>query len=919
MLKKTFYLVILFILFSQVMSFGQITTNDTIKTASSPDVPVVNYTATPKKYIIADIEVTGIEGTMYEEQPFVLITFSGLSKGQEVTIPGEDFSNAIKRFWKQGLFSDIKIFHTKAEGDSAWIEIRLTDRPRVSDIRYLGMKKNERDDIEKKISMVKGIQITPNQINQAKIIIEKYFDEKGFGDAVVSIMQRPDAGAKNQVILDIDVDKKEKIKVSKINIEGNKAISDRSLKWAMKKTNEKGNILHLFRTKKFVEDLYKEDKKNFINKYHEFGYRDAEIVRDSVYKNDEKTVSIVIVVDEGPKYYIRSINWVGNTQYNSIDLNRMLNMKAGDVYNQKKLTERLETDDDAAMNLYQNNGYLFSRVEPIEINIENDSVDLELRITEGSKATIKKVIIQGNDRLYEDVIRRELRTKPGAVFSKDDLLRSVREIAQTGHFDHEALQSAISSGISPNPEDGTVDITYPLTSKGNDQIEFSAGWGVTGLVGKLSLKLNNFSLKNLINRKNYKGIIPQGEGQTLILSAQTNGKYYQSYQFSFVEPWFGGKRPNNFSLSAYYSRYTGLNTDYYSQMNPYMYGGYGGYPYYGGYGGYSPYGYGGYGGYSPYGYGGYGYGGYGYGGYGYGGYGYQDMMEYSYDPNQVFEMIGASIGYGKRLEWPDDYFQIMAELGYQRYNLKNWSRSWNNFPFETGASNSVTLGITLQRNSIDNPIYTRLGSQFTLSVSATPPLSLFTKTDYSKMSDFDPAKYTWNEYHKWKLKIRTYTPLAPLTVKRTPVIATRAEFGILGHYNKYKLTPFETFDVGGDGMSGYSSSFATENVALRGYDNNSIEMNARAYTRLGLELRYPLILEPNSTIYAVGFLEAGNAWRNLNNFNPFDLKRSAGVGARIFLPMIGLMGIDWAYGFDPIRGSRSNSGSQFHFIIGQEF
>lgn len=895
MLKKTFYSVILSFLFSQTVSFAQIAVKDSLS-AGAGDAPVVNYSATPKKYTIAGIEVTGIEGSMYEDQSFVLIGFSGLEKGQEIQVPGDEITNAVRRFWKQGLFSDIKILQTKIEGDSIWLEIRLTDRPRVSDIRYIGMRKGEREDIEKKVSMVKGIQITPNQINTAKTIIKKYFDEKGFGDAVINILQRPDGSGKNQVILDIEVDKKERIKVHKINITGNHSISDRKLKWAMKKTNEKGNLLHLFRSKKFVEDLYKEDKKNFINKYHEYGYRDAEIVKDSVYRHDEKTVNIDIVVNEGPKYYIRSINWVGNTQYNSLDLDRTLNMKPGDVYNQKKLQERLISDEDAAVNLYQNNGYLFSNIDPIEINIENDSVDLELRIIEGPKATIKKVVIQGNDRLYEDVIRRELRTKPGAVFSKEDLIRSVREIAQTGHFDPEALQSSISSAIRPNPEDGTVDITYPLTSKGNDQVEFSAGWGVTGLVGKLSLKLNNFSLKNLINRDNYRGFIPQGEGQTLILSAQTNGRYYQSYQFSFIEPWFGGKRPNNFSLSAYYSRYTGLNQDYYTQMNPYMYGGYGGY---------------------PYGYGGYGYGGYGYGGYGgYGGY-YQDISEYAYDPNQVFEMIGTSIGYGKRLEWPDDYFQIMAELGYQRYNLKNWS--WNQFPFQTGSSNSINLGLTLSRSSIDNPIYTRLGSQFTLSVSATPPFSLFGKTDYSKMAYNDPAKYTWNEYHKWKLKVRTYTPLVPLTVKRTPVIATRAEFGILGHYIIHKQTPFETFDVGGDGMTGYSASFATENVALRGYNNNSIAQQARAYTRFGLELRYPLILEPNSTIYVLSFLEAGNAWHQLKDFNPFDLKRSAGVGARIFLPMIGLMGIDWAYGFDPIRGNRNNSGNQFHFIIGQEF
>lgn len=897
MLKKTFYLVLIFTTLSNMLSFAQVATSDTLLVSQSEDMPVVNYTGTPKKYVIANIDVTGVEGTMYEDQEYVLFGYSGLSVGQEVLIPGEDITNAVRRFWRLGLFSDTKILQKKVAGDSIWLEIKLTDRPRVSDIRYSGMKKSERDDIEKIVSMVKGIQITPNQINSAKVRIGRYFDEKGFSDAVVSIMERPDASGKNMVILDIDVDKKEKIKVRKINIEGNESISSSKLKWAMKKTNEKGNIKHLFRTKKYVEDLYKEDKRNIINKYHELGYRDAEIIKDSVYKADDKTVNIDIVVDEGPKYHIRSINWVGNTQYNSFDLSRTLNMNAGDVYDQKKLGERLSTDDDAAINLYQNQGYLFSNIDPIEINIESDSVDLELRVTEGPKATIKRVIIQGNDRLYEDVIRRELQTKPGAVFSKEDLIRSIREIAQTGHFDPENLQP----GVVPNQEDGTVDLTYPLTSKGNDQIEFSAGWGVTGLVGKLSLKLNNFSVKNLLDRDNYRGIIPQGEGQTLVLSAQTNGRYYQSYQFQFIEPWFGGKRPNNFSLNGYYSRYTGLNSDYYTQNNPYMMGGYDPYnPYYGG----------GYG--SGYGYG---YGGYG-GGYGGGGY-YQDMMEYSYDPNQVFEMIGVSIGYGKRLDWPDDYFQLMGEFGYQRYNLKNWS--WNYFPFQTGNSNSVTLGLTLARHSTDNPIYTRLGSEFTLSVSATPPFSLIDGRDYSKMSDRDPAKYAWNEYHKWKLKIRTYTPLSAMTVKRTPVLATRIEYGFLGHYNKNKLTPFETFDMGGDGMSGYSSSFATENIALRGYDNNSIAQSARAYTRLGVELRYPLILEPNSTIYALGFIEAGNAWRDIKDFNPFDLKRSAGVGARIFLPMIGLMGIDWAYGFDPVRGSRSSSGSQFHFIIGQEF
>ena len=893
MLKKTFYLVILFAFFFQAGSFlqAQPTTiaNDTLRKPALQ----LDYSATPKKYYIADIKVTGTQGTMYENQEFVLVSFSGLSKGQQIKVPGDDISNAIKRFWKQGLFSDTKIYETKIQGDSIWLEIHLTDRPRVSDIHYSGMKKSEREDIEAKIGVVKGNQITPNQLNSAKTIIKRYFADKGFGDAEIFITERPAGDIKNQVILDIRVDKKEKIKVNKINITGNKALSENTLERAMKKTNEKGKLLNLFRSKKFVQELYEEDKKLLIDKYHEKGYRDAEIIRDSVYKHDDKNVNIDIEVTEGPQYYIRSINWVGNTQYNSFYLEKVLGMKPGDVYNQKKLQERLISDEDAVINIYQNNGYLFSNIDPVEINILKDSVDLELRVVEGPKATIKKVTIQGNDRLYEDVIRRELRTKPGAIFSKDELIRSVREIAQTGHFDPENFQP----DVVPDPSDGTVNIGYPLKSKGNDQIEFSAGWGVTGLVGKLSLKLNNFSLKNMLNPKSYKGIIPQGEGQTLVLSAQTNGKYYQSYQFSFMEPWFGGKRPNSFSVSAYYSRYTGLNSNYYQQN---MYGMGGMYP---GMGGYYPGGYGGYGGYG------------GMGGYG-GGY-YQDMQQYAYDPNQVFEMLGTSVGYGKRLDWPDDYFILQGELGYQRYNLKNWS--WNQFPFQTGSSNSVSLSLTLSRNSIDNPIYTRSGSQFSLNVSATPPFSLLDGKDYKNMANSNPEKYAWNEYHKWKLKMRTFTPLTASSVKRTPVLATRAEFGVLGHYNTHKKTPFETFDVGGDGMSGYSSSFATENIALRGYNNNSIAQQARAYTRLGLELRYPFILEPNSTIYGVAFLEAGNAWYDVKDFNPFDLKRSAGIGARIFLPMIGLMGIDWAYGFDPVRGNRNNGGSQFHFIIGQEF
>ncbi len=900
MLKKAFIGIVIFYFTFQANILGQtVTDNPPVSTNPEDSIivaPAINYTATPKKYTIEKINVTGLEGTMYEEQAFVMVNFSGLSEGQEILIPGEEMTYAVNRFWKQGLFADIKILVEKTQGDKVWLEIRLTGRPRISDIHYTGMKKGERDDIEKKIGMVKGNQITPDQVNRAKTIIQAYFAEKAFGDAEVTIMEKPDPEQKNQVILDITVDKKEKIKVNSLNFIGNEELKDSKLAWTMKKTNEKGKLINLFRTKKFIEDNYEADKKLILDKYHELGFRDAEIVWDSVYRHDDKTVNIDIKIDEGNKYFIRSIQWVGNTQYNSLQLDRELNMKRGDVYNQKKLQERLKNDEDAAINIYQNNGYLFSDIDPIEVNISNDSVDLELRVIEGSKATIRRVKIQGNDRLYDDVIRRELRTKPGAVFSKEQLIRSIREIAQTGHFDPENLQP----DVQPDPESGTVDITYPLVSKGNDQIEFSAGWGMTGLVGKLSLKLTNFSLKNLLNPSSYRGIIPQGEGQTLILSAQTNGQYYQSYQFSFIEPWFGRKRPNSFSVSAFYSRQSDISDRAY--QDPYGMGG----MYGGGYGG----GYGGYGG---------GYGGYGSGYGNYGG-GYQDMLEYSYDPDKVFEVIGASVGYSKRLSWPDDYFYLQGELGYQLYRMKNWRY----FLIPNGVSNSVTLNFTLARNSIDNPLYTRMGSQFTFNVSLTPPFSLWDGVDYKNLPKDENGyenskKYQWLEYHKWKFKMRTYTPLSSMAIKRTPVLATRAEFGFLGYYNKDKKSVFETFDVGGDGMSGYSSQYATETVALRGYQNGTIGRGASAYTRLGLEFRYPFILEPSSTIYGVAFIEAGNAWQNVGDFNPFDLKRSAGVGARIHLPMIGLMGIDWAYGFDKVGSGRENGGSQFHFIIGQEF
>lgn len=895
--------IVLFFLFLSVTFgvFAQENGSDTAKVEKPADLPVISYSLTPKKYKIADIKVTGVKN--YDD--FVLIGFSGLSVGDEISVPGDEVTAAVKAFWKHGLFSDVKILANKIEGDSIWLEYQLKQRPRISEVNYHGIKKGEREDLEAKLGLKKGFQITPNVLDRAKILIEKFFDGKGFKNVDVNIQQKDDMAHEGEVILDIYIDKNEKTKIHRIYFEGNNALTARQLKKAMKKTNEKfslfndwkSSILEMFSTKKFTTEEYENDKNNLISKYNEYGYRDAVLLADSVVNFNEKKVDIFLKVDEGEKYYLKDIRFVGNTKYSTDDLMMVLGMKPGEVYNQKKLNDRLSMDEDAVSNIYFNNGYLFFNADPVEVEVENDSIALEIRIQEGPQATINRVVINGNDRLYEDIVRRELRTKPGKLFSREDLMRSVREIAQMGHFDPENMNPR----PIPDPENGTVDIEYNLVSKANDQIEFSAGWGQTGVIGKLSLKFTNFSMKNFLNPKSYKGIIPQGEGQTLTLSGQTNGRYYQAYSISFLDPWFGGKRPNTLSVSAYFSKQTDISTSYlsniYSGYNPYY--GYGGYPYYGGYGGYGGYGY-------PY--------------YGYGNPG---SYELALNPDKSIMMFGLAAGYGKRLNWPDDFFQFMATLNYQVYMMHDWDY----FLVNNGTCHNVNLELLLQRNSIDNPLYTRSGSQFSFSVAATPPFSLFDNKDYASMSDQDPEKFKMIEYHKWKFKAKVFSPLAPISVKRTPVLMTRAEFGFLGTYNKHKRSPFETFYMGGDGMTGYSSTYATETIGLRGYENGSIAGNGGynsygyAYTRLSMELRYPFILEPSSTIYGLAFVEAGNAWRDMSNYNPFDLKRSAGVGVRIFLPMIGLMGIDWAYGFDEANygSSGKRSGSNFHFIIGQEF
>ena len=845
--------------------------------------PDISYAGTPRLCEIGGISVTGVEG--YED--YVLIGLSGLTEGQSIEVPGTEITEAVKRYWRHGLFSEVSITADSIVDSKIYLCIHLALRPRVSEINYSGIKKSEREDLEAKLGIMKGNQITPNMIDRAKILAKKYFDEKGFKNAEIDIVQRDDVTGKNKVILDVNIDKKSKMKIRHIIIEGNENLSDRKIKggWFRKgvltKMNEAGKLYSFLKSKKFTDERYKEAKQNLIDKYNELGYRDMTIDVDSVWNNDEKHVNLYLKIDEGQKYYIRNITWAGNVVASTDYLNRVLGMKKGDVYNQKQLNKRLKEDEDAVGNFYWNNGYLFYRVDPTEINVVGDSIDLEMRIYEGDQAHISHVRIFGNDRVYEEVVRRELRTKPGDLFSKEALMRSAREIQSMGHFNPETVEP----DIQPNQEDGTVDINWNLEQKSNDQIEFSLGWGQTGVIGKVGLKLNNFSMRNLFGKnKMHRGIMPVGDGEQLALSFQSNGTYYQSYSVNYSAPWFGGKRPNAFNVGFYYSKQTDVNSNYYNQswMNNY-------YSYYGSYNN-----------------------------------NYYNNYESYLDDDKFVKLLGISLGWGKRLRWPDDYFQLVMSLSYQRYMLQDWQY----FLIHNGNCNNINLGITLSRSSIDNMYFPRRGSEFMASVTVTPPWSLWDNKDYSTLAtDANSAsynnelqdKYRWIEYHKWKFKSKTYTALTG--GQKCLVLMTRVEFGILGSYNSNKKSPFETFYMGGDGMSGYSTGYAQETIGLRGYENGSLtpySANGYAYDRFSLELRYPFMLG-NTTIYGLSFLEGGNAWYETKKFNPFDMKRSAGVGVRIFLPMVGLMGIDWAYGFDKVLYTGTRGGSQFHFVLGQEF
>ncbi len=845
------------ILFSILTVFGifQLKAQST----DSIHVPEVYYSS-PKTYEIAGIAVSGI-GEHYDSE--TLVQYSGLREGEEIKIPGDAITKAIKKLYGYGLFSDVAIFIDRIEGNKVYLNIRLAERHKLSRINYIGLKKSEETKLKEKVNWLPGTQVTDNQISNLKRIVERYFKEKGYYNTDIKVLRRDDPDNENFVILDVSVQRNNKIKIEDIIIAGNKEVRDGKLKRAMKKTKEK-SLVNLFKSAKYIEESYEEDKYNLLDKYNELGYRDAAILSDSVEQVSPNRVKIYLNVEEGNKYYFNNITWVGNTVESTENLSKILNIKKGDVYNKKYFEERLTQDDDAVANLvYLNNGYLFYHSVPVETVVGGDSINMEIRIVEGPQATINRVNISGNDRTHEHVIRRELYTYPGELFSREDIIRSIRELSQLGHFDPEQLQQP---DIAPNPETGTVDIGFKVAERANDKIEISGGWGAGMIIGSLGLTFSNFSMRNIFNWDSYRPL-PQGDGQTLSLKAQTNGKYYTSFSISFREPWLGGKKPNSLSVSAWYSRQTGYSRSYYNSY-------------------------------------------------------YVNSAKDQYDDSQLMTTFGITAGLGRRITWPDDFFSMYTEVSYQRYTLKNWPY----YIMSNGNSNNLSFAVTLQRSSIDNPLYTRRGSDFSLSVSFTPPYSLFSDENYGSANIKDREKYRWIEFHKWKFKGRVFMPLDK---NEKFVLYTGVQYGYLGYYNKDRRSPFEGFEMGGDGMSGYSL-YGREYIGLRGYENGSLTnagssflapsaSDASLYTKLTMELRYPISLAQSATIYALAFVEAGNSWYEIKDFEPFNLYRSAGVGLRVFLPMFGLLGLDWGYGFDSVPGRSGASGSQLHFVLGQEF
>lgn len=803
-----------------------------------------------KKYVIEDITVSG--ANFYDANQ--IITISGLIKGDTITIPSEKTSQAVRRLWGQRYFGNVQITETKIEGDKVWLDISLQERPRIYNWEITGIRKGQKKDLQDNLGLRRAGPYSEYAIKVAVDKIKSFFAEKGYLYTTVDVVRTTDTVASNAIRLTFNVDKKEKVKVKEIVFEGNENIKSGKLKGSMKKTKQKG-LRNFFKSKKYIEKNYEEDKDNLISYFNEKGYRDAEIISDSVYKINDKLVGIHIKVKEGNRYYFRNINWIGNTKISSDELAARLRIGKGDVYDQVTFNKMLFQDEQSIDTWYKDQGYLFSQIEPVETNVSNDSIDIEIRIREGDQARFNRIDIIGNTKTNEHVARRELYTVPGDLFGITKLRESVRKLANLGYFDPEKLYSTFPK-ITPNEIDGTVDLTYSVEEKANDQLEISGGWGANMFVGTLGVRFSNFSIRRFFDFKSWRPV-PSGDGQTLAIRAQTNGKRYQQYSLSFMEPWVGGKKPISLSVSTYFSNQT---ASYF---------------------------------YDPYNY-------------------YRDVNT----SNESMRVMGFSVGLGHMLKWPDPRFSLYYEVNLQRYMLNNWQ---GNFIFEDGNSNNFSLKVMLGRKSIDQPIFTRTGSDFMIGVQFTPPYSLFNPNRHYKEMD-TREKYRWIEYHKWTFNAAIFTPIVG-----DLIFHARGQFGYLGYYNRdWGYSPFEGYVVGGGGMSGYVM-YGQDIIALRGYEDNSLTpmqgtaFAGNVYNKITGEVRFPIILQPQSTIYALAFIEAGNCWSDIKQFNPFSVKRSAGVGIRIFLPIVGMLGLDWGYGFDPIPGRPGANGGNLAFVLGQQF
>jgi outer membrane protein insertion porin family len=836
--------IILFCLLASACSYAQ-----------KDSIADIDYSA-PKEYIIGGIEVSGAN---YTDKNVVKL-LSGLVVGDKIKIPGDKTGDAIKALWKQGLFENIKIYQEKVIGNNIFLRIDITERPRLSKFAFRGkVRKNEADEIRQKIRLVREKVVTDYALGFVQNTVRDYFVNKGFYNAQVSITQEPDRTTKTpHTIIYINVKRGKKVRIKNLKFHGNEVLADWKLRRKME-DSKPFRFYNPFNSGKYLEENLSKDLPAIIAKYNSKGYRDARIVKDTVYFVNRKRVNIEVFIDEGHKFYFGEFKWYGNTKYRSGQLDTILNIKKGEVFDQTHLEQKLYSNPNGydIQSLYMDDGYLFFQVNPQEANIHNDTIDYDIQMYEGKQAIIDKVTVKGNDKTNDHVIYREIRSRPGQLFRRSDIMRTIRELAQLGYFDQEKLVPI----PTPNPAEGTVDIEYQVEEKPNDQVTLSGGWGGGRIIGTLGVTFNNFSTRNFFRKDAWRPL-PTGDGQRLSVSAQTNGLYYQSYNVSFTEPWLGGKKPNSLTLSAFHSSFSNgekvkIKTDSGKIPNP---------------------------------------------------------------NRSVMNIIGGSVGFGKRLKWPDDYFQMYSSLSYNYYDLYKYPY----FILTTGYANDVNVSLNISRNSVDAPIYPKNGSNFTFHGQWTPPYSSFNGKDYTTLKAQE--RYRFIEYQKYKFTAEWFTQL---TNQRAPegkearnlVLRTKIGFGFLTYYNRQVgISPFERFYLGGSGLSGYQNFVAREIIALRGYTDNSLssQLGDPICSRYTMELRYPVTLNPQATIFVLGFAEAGNSWATYKQYNPFQVKRSAGFGLRVFLPMFGLLGIDYGWGFDNVPGNPGigNGKGQFHFTIG---